>query len=244
MKKRGIFTELPPTFVLTAHFKDDEFEQLRKDLERHGAPITDSIFQAELVVTKLSQERRIKRDIQEAIRDSPLATTSSTKALAIVRERWVRKCLEEGNLVDYPFEDKTWRMAEFVALPPVTPPKRKRTPEPEFAVPGMPASKHRSLSYSDSKSEKASSQHRPSVTSAQSFESASSDDPTSKHYHPPSQTSTVGSEGEDEDLSNYMDVYSCRRRTPLISRNEDFIRILLEIKLARELALYLLIEHV
>ena len=238
-----MFKKLPPTFILSTHFKDDELKQLRKDLESHGAPITDSIFQAELVITKLSQERRIKRDIQEITRSSSVATKSSTKELQIVKEKWARKCLEKGELVDYPFEDNTWRITNIVALPPVTPPKRQHTPEPAFAVPGTPASKRRTLSRSDSiKSDKASSQRRPSAVSAPSFESASSDDPASKHYHPPSQTSTVGSEAEEEELSNYMDVYSCRRRTPLVSRNEDFIKLLLEIKLARELALYFTIS--
>ena len=237
MRTKDIFKELPPTLILPAHFKPDELTQLREDLENHGAQITDSIFDAELVITKLTQEKRIKRDIQELIKNNAKAT-SSTHDLNVVKEKWVRKCLEEAKLVDYPFEDTTWRITHIIALPPVTPPKRRHSPEPAFAIPGTPASKRRTLSTSENKSDKASSQPRPSIASGASFESASSDDPTSKHYHPPSQKSTEGSSAEEEDLSNYMDVYACRRRTPLISRNEDFIKMLVEIKLARELALY------
>lgn len=237
-KKKELFKDLPPTLILPAHFKSEEVAQLRKDIESHGAQVTDSIFQAELVITKLSQEKRIRREIQDLARQSVIATTSATKEIDVVKEKWVRKCLQENGLVDWPFTDNTWLITRLVALPPVTPPKRNRSPD-QFAVPGTPASKRRTLSQSDQKQDKSPTQTRPALVSAASLESASSDDPTSKHYHAVSQTSTNASSEEEDDKFDYREVYACRRKSPLICRNEEFVKLLVEIKLARELALYI-----
>jgi hypothetical protein len=231
MGKKDLFKGLPPTFILEAHYESEELNQLRKNLEVNGCQVTSSIFHAELVITKLTQEKRIRRDINEVIKKQSSGNVASTKTMDVVKERWIRKCIEEGELLDWPFVDDSWRIVHIPSFVPITPPKRPRSPE-TFALPGEPASKRRTLSRSGSLS-----QQRPSVVSAPSFESASSDDPTSKHFHPPSQTSTISSEGEEDDKFDYRDIYSCRRKSPLISRNEAFVSILVEIKLARELAL-------
>lgn len=217
-------------FILAAHFEAEELTILQKDLESHGCTVTSSIFHAELLITKLTQEKRIRREIHELIRNAR-ENSSPTKEMAVVKERWVRTCLREGTLVDYPFTGTTWRTFQFAAIHPVTLPKRGRSPE-KFAVPGEPASKRRTLSQSGT----LSGTSRPAPVSGPSFESASSDDPTSRHYHVSSQTSN-DTEDEVDDKFDFRDVYSCRRKTPLISRNEEFISLLVEIKLARELAL-------
>jgi hypothetical protein len=230
MGRKGLFKELPPTLILEAHYSKDELKELRKTLETNGCTLTSSIFHAEMVITKLSQEKRIRREISDLMRDSK--TQSPTKEIDVVKDKWIRKCLEEDKLVDYPFVDKTWRIIRLLAIQPITPPKRSRSPE-KFAIPGPPASKKRTLGRSNSTTK------RPGIVAAASFESASSDDPSSKHFHTASQSSAASS-GEEDDKFDYRDVYSCRRKTPLISRNEKFVQLLLEIKLARELALYIL----
>ena len=232
MVKNDLFKDLPPTFILAAHYEPEELAILRKNLESHGCTVTTSIFHAELVITKLTQEKRIRREIHELIRHAR-ENSSPTKEMAVVKERWIRKCLQEGKLVDYPFTDTTWRTFQFHAIHPITPPKRDRSPD-KFAVPGEPASKRsRTLSQSGN----VSGPTRPAAISGASFESASSDDPTSRHFHHASQTSTNDSEGEEDDKFDFRDIYACRRKTPLVSRNEEFIQLLVEIKLARELAL-------
>lgn len=233
MVKKDLFKELPPTFILAAHYEPEELAILRKNLESHACTVTTSIFHAELVITKLTQEKRIQREIHDLIRNAR-ENSSPTKEMAVVKERWIRKCLQEGKLVDYPFTDTTWRTFQFAAIHPITPPKRGRSPQ-KFAVPGEPASKRRTLSQSGNISEP----NRPPAVSGASFEYASSDDPTSRHYHPDSQTSTNSSDDEADSKFGFRDVYACRRQTPLISRNEGFIKLLVEIKLARELALYI-----
>jgi hypothetical protein len=228
MNKTHIFKELPPTLILQAHYEPEELAQLRKTLENNGCQVTTSIYHAEIVITKLTQEKRIRREIHELIRSNNTDDTSSTKDIDVVKEKWVRKSIEKGKLVDYPFTDTTWRIVRIPSIQPITPPKRTRSPE-KFALPGEPASKRRTLSRSES------FQTRPFATSAPSFESASSDDPTSKHFHPASQSSATS--GEEDNTFDFRDVYACRRKSPLISRNEKFIQLLVEIKLARELAL-------
>jgi len=233
MRNQDFFKELPPTFILAAHYEPEELAILRKNLESHGCPVTTSIFHAELVITKLTQEKRLRREIHELLRNAG-ESSLPTKEIAVVKERWIRKCLQEGKLVDYPFTDTIWRIFQFDAIHPITPPKRGRSPQ-KFAVPGEPASKRRTSSQSGN----ISGPNRPAPVSGASFESASSDDPTSRHYHPTSQTSTIDSESEQDDKFDFRDVYSCRRKSPLISRNEEFVELLVEIKLARELALYI-----
>jgi hypothetical protein len=231
MGKKDLFKELPPVLILETHYEHEELNQLRKTLETNGCQVTSSIFHAELVITKLTQEKRIRRDINEVIRKQSSGNACSTKEMDVVKERWIRKCVKVGELVDWPFVNNSWRIAHIPPIVPITPPKRPLSPQ-KFAVPGEPASKKRTLSQSGSLSEK-----RPSFISAPSFESASSDDPTSRHFHQASQTSTVSSEAEEDDKFDYRDIYSCRRKSPLVSRNEAFVTILVEIKLARELAL-------
>jgi len=234
MSKKELFPELPPTYILEAHYDPSELKELRKTLETHGCQVTSSIFQAELIITKLTQEKRIRLEIQEVLKKRG-ATTGSTKDLDVVKDRWIRKCVEEGKLIDWPFTDSKWRIAHIAAIEPISPPGKRSKPE-SFVVPGTPPSKLRKLSRSGS--DLTTKQERPSVPSAPSFDS-SSDDPSSKHFHPPSQTTVTSEEEEmeEDDRFDYRDVYACRRRTPLISRNEKFVEILLEIKLARELAL-------
>jgi len=165
---------------------------------------------------------------------------TTTKEIVVVKDKWIRKCIEEDKLVDWPFTTTNffWQIARVESMQPITPPKRQRSPE-KFAVPGEPASKRRTFSRSGSLSASASGK-RPFAVSAPSFESASSEDPTSVHFHAASQTSVDVSSGEEDEKFDYRDVYSCRRKSPLISRNETFVKLLMEIKLARELALYLL----
>jgi hypothetical protein len=237
MGKTGLFKNLPPVLILDVHFKSEELKELRKTLEENDCSVTDSIFHAELVITKLTQEKRIRREIHELIRNRADGG-QSTKHVDVVKEKWIRKCLEQGELVDWPLIDSTWRIVRFAAIQPITPPKRERSPE-KFAVPGTPPSKRvRTLSRVDSKS---SVKGRPAFRSDPSFESASSDDPTSKHFRTSSQTSIAQSSGEEDEKFDFRDIYSCRRMSPLICRNETFVKLLFEIKLARELALYILI---
>lgn len=236
MQKKDLFQDLPPTFILAAHFEPEELNILQKNLESHGCTVTTSIFHAELLITKLTQQKRIRREIHELMRNAR-ENSSPTKEISVVKERWVRKCLQEGKLVDYPFTGTMWRMFQFAAIHPITPPKRGRSPE-KFVVPGEPASKRRTLSQSGT----ISSTNRPAPISGASFESVSSGDPTSRHYHVSSQTSN-DTEEEVDDKFDFRDVYSCRRKTPLVSRNEEFISLLVEIKLARELALYILSNY-
>lgn len=233
-KKTQLFKDLPPTLILETHYEAEELNQLRKTLQSHGCTVTTSIFQAELVITKLTQEKRVRREAYELIRKQSGDKASATKDIDIVKEKWIRKCIDNGKLVDWPFKDSSWRIVRLAAIQPITPPKRQQYPD-KFAIPGEPASKRRTLSRSGSMSV---SHKKPSALSVPTFESASSDDPSSKHFHP-SQTSTVSSDGEEDDKFDYREVYSCRRKTPLISHNETFVKLLFEIKLARELALYI-----
>src|SRR5271168_4862864 len=176
MSKNEIFHELPPTYILEAHYDPAELKELQKNLENHGCQVTSSIFQAELVITKLTQEKRIRLEIQEVLKKRG-ATNGSTKDLDVVKDRWIRKCVEEGKLLDWPFTDSKWRIAHIPAVQPISPPGKRSKPE-SFAVPGTPPSKLRKLSRSGSDLTK---QERPSAQpSAPSFDS-SSDDPTSKH---------------------------------------------------------------
>ena len=232
-----LFRELPPTLILAAHFGEEELRQLRRTLEDHACVVTSSIFKAKLAITKLTQEKRVRREINELARtqggDSPLATND----IEVVKEKWIHKCIDEGKLVDWPFENSTWRVTQIPAIQPISPPKRVRSQSGEFAVPGMPASKRPSLSRTRSDLR---DQKRPSVLSAASFESASAGDASSRRFHAASQTSTNASSGGEEDQFDFHNVFSCRRKTPLISRNEDFVKLLTEIRLARELALFIL----
>jgi hypothetical protein len=232
-KNTQLFNDLPPTLILETHYEVDELNQLRRTLESHGCTVTSSIFHAELIITKLTQEKRARREVYEIIRMQNGDIASATKDIDVVKEKWIWKCIDNGKLVDWPFIDSPWRIVRIAAIKPITPPKRQRSPD-KFAVPGEPASKRRTLSRSGS----VSITHRgPSGTSAPLFKSASSDDPSSKQFYP-SQTSTVSSDGEEDDKFDYREVYSCRRKTPLISHNETFVKLLVEIRLARELALY------
>jgi hypothetical protein len=232
-----IFQECPPTLILKAHYRDEELRQLRKTLEDNGCLLTTSIFHAKLAITKLTQEKRVRREIYELVRTQGGDSPSATHDIDIVKERWIQKCLKEGELVDWPLENSNWKIAEIPAIQPISPPKRTRSQTGGFAVPGEPASKRRTLSRTGSNM---STRNRPSIISATSFESASSDDPTSRHFHTAaaSQASRDSvSSGEEDPQFDYRDVFSCRRKTPLISRNEEFVKILMEIRLARELAL-------
>src|SRR6266496_1482905 len=232
-KKTQLFKDLPPTLILETHFEAEELKQFRKTLESHGCTVTSSIFHAELVITKLTQEKRARREIYEMIRMQTGDNACATKDIDVVKEKWIRRCIDSGKLIDWPFTDSSWRIVRIAAIQPITPPKRQRSPD-KFALPGEPASKRRTLSQSGSMSE---THKRPPVVSVPSFESASSDHPSSKQFHP-SQTSTVSSDGEEDNKFDYRNVFSCRRKTPLISHNETFVKLLFEIKLARELALY------
>ena len=231
-EKTQLFKDLPPTLILETHYQAEELKQLQKTLQSHGCTVTSSIFHAELVITKLTQEKRARREVYEMIRRQSVDNSSATKDIDIVKEKWIRKCIDDGKLVDWPFIDSSWRIVRLAAIQPITPPKRQRSPD-KFAVPGEPASKQRTLSRSGSMSV---SHKKPPVLSTPLYEPASSDDPLSKRFYP-SQTSTVSSDGEEDDKFDYREVYSCRRKTPLISRNETFVKLLMEIKLARELAL-------
>jgi hypothetical protein len=238
MKKASqIFKDLPPTLILDTHYLPEEVVHLRETLESHGCPVTSSIFHAELVITKLTQEKRARRELSDLVRKQKGDTDVTTKEMVVIKDKWVRKCLEEDKLVDWPFTNTNffWQIARVESIQPITPPKRQLSQD-KFAVPGEPASKRRTLSRSGSQSASASAR-RPSAVSAPSFESASSDDPTSVHFHAASQTSVDVTSGEEDDKFDYRDVYSCRRKSPLISRNETFVKLLVEIKLARELAL-------
>jgi hypothetical protein len=231
MGQGKLFEKLPPTLILEAHFKPAELKEFRKTLEQNGCAVTDSIFQAELVVTKLTQDKRIRREIHELIRTRG-GNGQATKEMDIVKEKWFRQCLEKEELIDWPFAETTWRIARLQAIEPMSPPKRQRSPH-KFVVPEAPVHKKtRTLSRSGSLNK-----GRPDVTSNPSFESASSEDPTSKHFRQPSQLSQASSAEEDEQF-DIRDVYSCRRKTPLVCPNEKFVKLLVEIKLARELALY------
>jgi hypothetical protein len=234
MKEEGtdLFVSLPPTMILEAHYGPEELKQLRKTLEAHGCPVTTSIFQAELAVTKLTQEKRARREIHDIIRTQSQDDTSSTKEIDVVREKWIRQCIDKGKLVDWPFTDSTWRIVRLTAIPSIIPRKRQRTPE-KLKVPGIPAGKRRTLSRSGSIS---APEKEPSGALAASFEPASPNNPTSKQFQP-SQTSTVPSSGEEDQKFDYREVYSCRRKSPLICKNETFVKLLMEIRLARELAL-------
>lgn len=238
-QKSQLFKNLPPTLILDAHYLPEEVVHLRKSLESHGCPVTSSIFHAELVVTKLTQEKRTRRELSDLIRKQKGDRDTATKEILVVKDKWIRKCIDEGKLVDWPFVTTNffWEIARVESMQPITPPKRQRSPE-KFAVPGEPASKRHTLNRSGSQSASTPGR-RPSAVSAPSFESASSEDPTSIHFHAPSQTSVEVSSGEEDDKFDYRDVYACRRKSPLISRNETFVKLLMEIKLARELALYL-----
>jgi hypothetical protein len=231
-EKTQLFKELPPTLILETHYEAEELKQLRTTLESHGCILTASIFRAELVITKLTQEKRVRREVYEMIRAQSSDNASATNDIDVVKEKWIRKCIDDGKLVDWPFVDSSWRIVRLAAIQPITPPKRQPSPD-KFAVPGEPASKRRTLSRSGSLS---MTHKRPSSLSSHSFEKAS-DDPSSKHFQL-SQTSTISSDGEEDDKYDYREVYSCRRKTPLISLNESFVQLLFEIKLAREVALY------
>ena len=237
-KKSQLFKDLPPTLILDTHYLPEEVVHLRELLESHGCSVTSSIFHAELVVTKLTQEKRARRELLDLVRKQKGDADMPTKEIVVVKDKWIRKCIEEDKLVDWPFTTTNffWEIARVDPIQPISPPKRQRSPE-KFAVPGEPASKRRTLSRSGSQSATASGK-RPSVVSAPSFESASSEDPASVHFHAASQTSVDVTSGEEDEKFDYRDVYSCRRKTPLICRNETFVKLLTEIKLARELALY------
>jgi hypothetical protein len=240
MKKTSqLFKDLPPTLILDTHYLPEEVVQLRKTLESHGCPVTSSIFHAELVITKLTQEKRTRRELSDLVRKQKGEGDATTKEMVVVKEKWIRKCIEDDKLVDWPFTNSNffWQIARVEPIQPITPPRRQRSPD-KFLVPGEPASKRRTLSRSGSQSASTSAR-RPFAVSAPSFESASSEDPTSAHFHPASQTSVDMTSGEEDDKFDYRDVYSCRRKSPLISRNETFVKLLVEIKLARELALYI-----
>lgn len=230
-KKSDLFKTLPPTLILEAHYEDEELNQLRNTLKEHGCNITNSIFHAELVITKLTQAKRIRREITEEIKKQQAGFVQSTKGLDVIREKWIRKCIEEDELVDWPFTDSTWLIVHNPSIQPIMPPEQTKSPD-KPKVPVEPVSKRRKLSRSGSLSAMQSG-HSSSIASF--FELASSEDPSSKH--PASQNSAISSDVEDEKF-DYRDVYSCRRRTPLVSRNEEFVKFLFEIKLARELALY------
>jgi hypothetical protein len=231
-----LFKELPPTLILKAHYEAEELNLLQKALEDHGCILTSSAFHAKLAITKLTQEKRVQREIYELVRTQGGASPSTTHDINVVKEKWVRKCIDEGKLLDWPFENiSTWRVAQIPAIQPISPPKRTRSQSGGFAIPGAPASKRRTLSRTGTNP---TILRRPSAVSAVPFESALSDDPSSRHFHASaSQTSTNASSGEEDDRFDYRDVFSCRRKTPLISRNEDFVKLLMEIRLARELAL-------
>jgi hypothetical protein len=235
MEKTVLFKSLHPVLILDVHFKPDEFKALRRTLEQNGCSITDSIFHAGVVITKLTQDKRIRREIHELIRRG--AHGQATKNIDVIKEKWVRKCLEEGKLVDWPLADTTWRIVRIPAIKPISPPKRERSPE-KFAVPESPTSKRlRTQARTESNSTVTG---RPAFRSVPSFDSASSEDPSSNHFRVSSQTSSNQSSGEEDETFDFRDVYSCRRKSPLISRNETFVNLLVEIKLARELALYYL----
>src|SRR5271169_438745 len=149
--KSALFKYLPPTLILETHYHEEELEQLRKTLESHGCTVTSSIFHAELVITKLTQEKRARREVYEMIRRQSGDNASATKDIDVVKEKWIRKCIDDGKLIDWPFIDSSWRIVRLAAIQPITPPKRQRSPD-KFVVPGEPASKQRTLSRSGSMS--------------------------------------------------------------------------------------------
>jgi hypothetical protein len=219
--------------ILEEHFKPEELKDLRATLERNGCSETDSIFQAQLVVTKLTQEKRIRRELNELVKQGA-ASGQSTKTIDIVKEKWIRQCLVEGKLLDWPFHNSTWRMVRIPAMQQVSPPKRQLSPG-KFVVPGTPPSK-RARTFNRAGSGSSAQGRRPSFHSDPSFESASSEDPSSKRFCA-SVASLTQSSGEEDERFDYRDIYSCRRKSPLICRNERFVNLLMEIKLARELSL-------
>jgi hypothetical protein len=233
MEKTLLFKPLHPVLILDVHFKPGELQALRTTLEQNGCPVTNSIFHAEIVITKLTHDKRIRREIHELIRRG--ARGQATKDIDIINEKWVRKCLEEKKLVDWPLAESTWRIVRIPAIQPISPPKRERSPE-KFAVPETPASKRARTQAGTENSSSVTG--RPAFRSVPSFDSASSEDPSSKRFRVSSQASSNQSSGEDDETFDFRDVYSCRRKSPLISRNERFVNLLVEIKLARELALY------
>ena len=237
-KKSQLFRDLPPTLILETHYLPEEVLQLRETLESRGCPVTSSIFHAELVITKLTQEKRARRELSDLVRKQKGDSDVATKEIIVVKDRWIRSCIEENKLVDWPFKDSNffWEIARVEPIQPITPPKRQRSPD-KFAVPGQPASKRATLRRSGSQSVSAT-RERPSAVSGRSLELASSEDPTSVNLHAASQTSVDVSSGDEDKKFDYHDVFSCRRKTPLISPNETFLKLLMEIKLARELALY------
>lgn len=234
MKKEGtdLFGGLPPTLILETHYASEELKQLQKTLEANSCAVTTSIFEAQLVITKLTQEKRARREIHNVIRTQDHGNASSTKEIDVVREKWIHQCIDEGKLVDWPFTDSTWRISRLAAIQPITPSKRQRPPEKPVAQ-GTPPSKRRTLSRSESMSV---AEKGPSGLLTTSFESTSPNDPTSKQFHL-SQTSTIPSSGEEDQTFDYRNAYSCRRKSPLICQNETFVKLLMEIRIARELAL-------
>ena len=152
MKKASqIFRDLPPTLILDTHYLPEEVVHLRETLESHGCPVTSSIFHAELVITKLTQEKRARRELSDLVRKQKGDIDVTTKEMVVIKDKWVRKCLEEDKLVDWPFTNTNffWQIARVESIQPITPPKRQLSQD-KFAVPGEPASKRRTLSRSGS----------------------------------------------------------------------------------------------
>ena len=236
MDNKQLFKELPPTLILQAHYQPEELRNLQKALEYHSCQVTTSVFHAQLVITRLTREKRVRREIHELIKSNPSQTTSNTKPLDVVKEIWVWECIENGNLLDYPFVTNTYRIVRISSIALTTPPKRARSPE-KFVAPGEPSRKRPVYGQHSS-----SNQSLLSTTNTPSSELVPRVDPTSSRFHsvPDSQNSLITESGKEEmedPRFDYRDPYSCRRKTPLISQNESFIKLLFEIKLARELAL-------
>src|SRR5437762_86250 len=104
VRNTQIFKELPSTLILDTHYQPDELNQLRDVLQSHGSQVTTSIFDAELVITKLTQEKRARREILDLIRlQSGGDAETATKDIDVVKEKWINKCIDDGALVDWPF---------------------------------------------------------------------------------------------------------------------------------------------
>jgi hypothetical protein len=218
----ALFKELPATLILEAHFSGDEISQLRTALEQHGCRLTQAICDARLIITKLTQEKRIRREISGLLRESHPESETSSRELDVVRAKWIRQCLVEGKLIDYPFKDMdtTWRI---VHLPPITstsPSKSARSHDTE--EPETPTKKRRTSPESS----------RPPI-SAMSPESSSSEDPSFPKHRP----SPPPENSPAEMPFDPNEAFACRRYSPLVCPNQTFVDLLFEIKLARELAM-------
>jgi len=209
--------------------------RLRGELERRGCPLTNSICDTRLVITKLSREKRIRREIGGLLRLSHPESEASTKKLDVVRATWIQKCLAEGHLIDYPFkdEDKTWRFLTLPSISSTSPRKSARSPDIEPESEQHPVKKRRTRTSPEQSPQ-------PSVLSDRPGSSASSEDPSATHPRKPHAKKPSSGNSSDNAVLPFdcNEAFACRRRSPLICPNQTFVDLLVEIKLARELSLY------